>query len=122
MDGHDDKYKVGESDRGDKEAGESRDGEAIVVDEGRAEENAGGDHGAGNWAGVCDGMHGEDRCYEESEDIPRNGEWNDEMEYQNSDNAGAVDIGDGDQDVKDVDSAKDDVLKEGKKHLKKVKK
>ncbi|KAL1423692.1 hypothetical protein MTO96_020872 [Rhipicephalus appendiculatus] len=84
-----------ESQRGDKEIGKFRHGETEVVEGGRAEENTGGDDGAGGWEAAAGGAHGE--AEEDTEDVEyyeagmaRDGEWDEKTK--------CVDAGDADND------------------------
>ncbi|KAL1414833.1 hypothetical protein MTO96_007174 [Rhipicephalus appendiculatus] len=100
----DGKEEVGVSQRGDKEVGEFRHGETEVAEEGRAEENTGGDDGAGGSEGAAGGADGE--AEEDAKEVEYyeagtacDGEWTEKTKF--TDAGGADD----DDYVNDADAA-----------------
>ncbi|KAL1442389.1 hypothetical protein MTO96_030835 [Rhipicephalus appendiculatus] len=107
IDYYDGKKVVRKSQRGDKEIGEFWQAEAEVAEEGRAEENTGGDDGAGGWEAAAGGADGE--AEEDTEEVEyyeagtaRDGEWDEKTK--------CVDAGDADNDdyVNDATGAEDE--------------
>ncbi|KAH7969876.1 hypothetical protein HPB52_022397 [Rhipicephalus sanguineus] len=87
--------EVRECQSGDEEIGDFRHGETDVAEEGRAEENTGGDDGTGGWEAAASGADGE--AEEDAEEVKyyeagmvRDGEWDEKTK--------CVDAGDADYD------------------------